>query len=380
MRLIEAGLLVFLALASNILPVFRLPRPTGPFPVGTVTQTLDGEGSLALQIWYPAAPTANAQAAPYEPATGGWRNWVFRHVRTDALQDAPLAAGTDRFPVLIYVNGWGGARWENSALMQELASHGYVVAASDQPVGVIDGIDLSTPWDTSSQIAWRRTEDAAAVKLRVQVGVARRVLDRLAALDVESGRRFAGRLDLARAGILGFSFGGATAAEAATGSRFRAVVNMDGLVFGEARRSGVKVPYLESSDDEPPLADRANSPDIAVRTLAQVQADDARQTLANLSRNGGMFLTIRGTLHPNFSDYPVLVPLRRLSGGGPVDPQRASRVIDAWVVGFFDHVFKGKELPDPAQTPEAVLEVWPAPAVKSRATIDAPAKSIVLQQ
>ena len=374
MRLIEAGLLVFLALASNILPVFRLPRPTGPFPVGTVTQTLDGEGSLAPQIWYPAAPTARARAAPYEPATSGWRNWVFRHVRTDALQDAPLAAGTDRFPVLIYVNGWDGTRWENSALMQELASHGYVVAASDQPGGVVDSTDLSTPWDTSSQIAWHRTEDVAAVKLRVQVGIARRVLDRLAALGAESGSRFARRLDPARAGILGFSFGGATAAEAATDPRFRAVVNMDGRLFGEAWRSGITVPYLELSDDGPPPADRSNP------TLAQIETSGGRQTRANLARNGGMMLTIRGTLHPNFSDYPVLVSLRRFSGGGPVDPRRAARVIDAWVVGFFDHVFKGKELPDPAQTPEAVLDVWPAPAVKSRATIDAPAKSIVLQQ
>ncbi len=381
MRLLEAGILVLLATVSGILPVFRLPHPTGPFPVGTLVDTLGGKDSPALQIWYPAAPDAGAPAAPYEPAGSGWHNRIFHEVRTGAVQGAPLAGGTERFPVLVYVNAWGGTRWENSGLMQELASHGYVVAASDQPSGMVDGIDLSTPMDISSPVRWQHSEAVAKAKLHAQVELARRVLDRLIALNGAVGGRFAGRLDPARAGLLGFSFGGATAAEAATTDpRFRAVVNLDGLLFGTAFRHGVSVPYLEFSDDEPPPAGRAHSADIAARTLAQVQEADARQTLANLQRNGGMFLTIRGTLHPNFSDYPVLVPLRRFNGAGPIDPRRAARVIGIWTVGFFDHVFRGKKLPDPAATPEALLEVWPAPLVRAEAASGAPAGSAVVQQ
>lgn len=175
-------------------------------------------------------------------------------------------------------------------------------------------------------------------------------------------------------GFWGFSFGGATAAEAAVDPRFRAVINMDGRLFGEAWRSGITVPYLELSDGEPPPDNRTNP------TLAQIETSGARQTRANLAQNGGMMLTIRGTLHPNFCDYPVLVPLRRVNGAGPIAPRRAWRVVDIWVVGFFDHVFKGKELPDPAQTPEAMLEVWPTPVVRVPSLIDAPANGIVLPQ
>lgn len=379
MRLIEIGLLLMLAALSPVLPVFRLPPPTGPLRVGT-TLLRGGVDGLAVQVWYPADPDGSAPPAVYEPGTGGWRNRIFRYVRTGAVQDAPLAAGADRFPVLIYVHAWGGTYWENSGLMQELASHGYIVAASDQPDGSVDGIELSTSMDFSSPAAWHRTEIIAAVKLRIQVEVARHVLDRLSALDAAFGGRFAGRLDLAHAGILGFSFGGATAAEAATDPRFRAVVNMDGLLFGAARQRGVTVPYLELSDDELPPAERTHSSDLAARTLAQVQAEDARLTRANLARNGGLFLTIRGTLHPNFSDYPMLVPLRRFNGAGSIGPRRAARVIDTWVVGFFDHALKGKPLPGPAASPEALLEIWPTPAVTPPAAIDARARNAALQR
>ena len=291
-----------------------------------------------------------------------------------------MAGEGGRFPVLVYVNGWGGSRWENTALMQELASHGYVVAASDQPTGVFDGVDLSGSFDTSSPAAWQRTLDIAKVKLSAQVNVAGRVLDRLVALDEEHGHPFAGRLDMTRAGIVGFSFGGATAAEAAADPRFRGVVNIDGLLFGSAKQHGVAAPYLELSDDKTPTEARDHSPTLAPRTLAQVQAEDARLTRTNIAINGGMLLTVRRALHANFSDYPLLMPLRYFTGAGPIDPLCAARVMGIWIVGFFEHALNGKPLPQSSTTPEAIVEVWARPAAISVVSTDGPANRAVLQR
>jgi dienelactone hydrolase len=71
-------------------------------------------------------------------------------------------------------------------------------------------------------------------------------LDRLAALhNGDSDRRFAHRLNLEQTGILGYSFGGAVAAQATRmDPRLEAAVNLDGRHWAEALQQGVAVPYM----------------------------------------------------------------------------------------------------------------------------------------
>jgi dienelactone hydrolase len=350
--MLRAAALLALALAAMVLPVFRLPIPTGPYAVGPVI--LDG-----VQIWYPAAPGSTGRRAPYGPDSGGIARRILRHARTAALLGAPAAPGP--FPVILYCNGWGGTAWENTALLQTLASHGYVAAAANQPTAPIGGVSITAPMDLSSPAAWAATQRIAALKLHAQTQAASDLLARLAALNTTPNTPLTARLDLTKIGALGFSFGGATAAElAATDPRIRAAVNMDGLHFGAARTQGVRVPYLEFSDDEPLTAPAGANQ--ALTTLRTIQTDDDRTTRANFARNGGTLLTITGTLHSNFTDDPLLIPWRRFTGAGPIDPHCAARIIAAWTTAFFDHAFRGAPLPNPAATPEIRLDHWPGPA------------------
>jgi dienelactone hydrolase len=364
MRIIESIVLVLLVLLSGVAPVLRLLKPTGPYPVGTTTLSMGRPDPFTVQLWYPASPSAGARRASYSPQTGGWRDRVWASVRTWAWQDAPFVAGNERFPVLIYIPGWGGDRWQNSSLLQDLASHGYVVAAADQPTGTIDGVDISSEMDFSSPNAWARTQRVIAVKLRVQIARVTQLLDELADRSAQRTIPFADRLDLDRVGTLGFSFGGATAAEASCDPRVRAVINMDGLLFGKARETGVPVPFLAFSDDTTP---DTNAPDTGGSVLASVQDADTRHLRAGLARHGGYYITILNAVHPNFSDYPILVPLRRLNGAGAIPPRNAARLIAAWTVGFFDHALKNQPLPDPSETPDILFEAWPKPEHRPRA-------------
>src|SRR6185437_8059815 len=52
-------------------------------------------------------------------------------LQTHSLQDAPVAPG--RFPIVLYNPGWHGFRNRSSFITQELASHGYIVAAISHP-------------------------------------------------------------------------------------------------------------------------------------------------------------------------------------------------------------------------------------------------------
>src|ERR1700752_893855 len=59
---IAAGVVLVLPCAgrgcfSALLPMFRLPAPTGRYPVGTRTMEVQAGGrEVVVQVWYPAAP------------------------------------------------------------------------------------------------------------------------------------------------------------------------------------------------------------------------------------------------------------------------------------------------------------------------------------
>jgi hypothetical protein len=134
-----------------------LPTPTGPYPVGTVTLTVRLDApepltpdttdrrELVVQLFYPARHTEDAELAPYMPRLEEMRRGLREHgfppfeeladrlgiygrVRTAARLEAVALAGEGPFPVLLFSPGGNVSRHWYTGLVQELASHGYVVA------------------------------------------------------------------------------------------------------------------------------------------------------------------------------------------------------------------------------------------------------------
>ena len=112
---IMAGAMVAASLVlSWALPMFKLPAPTGRYPVGTRTLYLTdpnrvemhegarpGNREVVAQLWYPAA-TAKWQKAVYRRWKETSRRSTYHAVlKTHSLQDAPMAAG--RFPVIVTI-------------------------------------------------------------------------------------------------------------------------------------------------------------------------------------------------------------------------------------------------------------------------------------
>lgn len=160
---------VSIALPS-VLPVFRFPPPTGPYAIGTLTyhwidasrvevfgtnrqgrQDRQDPRELMVQIWYPAKADPSSRRAPYmqdaDDVTSALAQihhkpaFVFGHLKyvtTNALPSAAVAEAQADYPVLMFLEGVTGFRQMNTFQVEELVSHGYIVATIDQPGAAAD--------------------------------------------------------------------------------------------------------------------------------------------------------------------------------------------------------------------------------------------------
>ena len=288
-RIALAFLLVSTVCASAQTPahLFELPAPTGKSAVGTtrwvVTDTSREEifapgkkRDIEVVAWYPAA-APSSQPAPYirdgmeevlsfaRLARLGDAFDGLAGVTTHATLDAVPASSPGRFPVILFQHGYTGLPSSHTALMEDLASHGWAVLNVIHPYeatgamladgtvvtftdeknamrsGIMDVLNEWGPEGATMEKIVAATDDAekeklmrgylAALKNTDQV-VARWTLDAKYALDhlPASGAagRIASKIDLTRLGVAGHSMGGKASIMAALADpRIRAVVAID---------------------------------------------------------------------------------------------------------------------------------------------------------
>jgi pimeloyl-ACP methyl ester carboxylesterase len=271
--------------------------------------------------------------------------------------------------VLLFGPRWAGDRTQNTALAEDLASHGYVVAAVDHPYiagrvqletdRVIDGVVALEGPDgpnasTQSRIAfWNSTLDLWAADNLF-------VLNQLAALNPTC---FHNALDTNHAGAFGHSFGGAAAFRMlGLDPRIVSAVNLDGWTFGGLDSRTTQPMMLI---DEQFVADRERDlltipPPGAIED--QLDRADNTAVESSLARFGGYRLYIRGSQHMDFSDQPLLPPLRRLQYTGPILPSRMDDILRQTVLGFFDQTLRNQPssaLTAPSSVPDVTIERWP---------------------
>jgi len=135
-------------------PVWPIPKPSGQYAVGVRTFEIsdasrkgifaakpDEPRRLLVRVWYPAGDAAGLKPAPdFNAAESeehgrvhrrGRRPAVLLHVsqsRADQFYaDAPLLPGSPpTFQTVIYSHGYTSYLNQNTALMEDWASHGYV--------------------------------------------------------------------------------------------------------------------------------------------------------------------------------------------------------------------------------------------------------------
>jgi len=300
-----------------------------------------------MRIWYPVS-------APARLAQLGSKFRLEPHCR-----DADMAHAPQPFPVLLYFGGWPGTAVNNVELIQSLVESGYVVVTRVYPPS------SERPMDFSSQAAYADTLLRADKQVRALASDVPMLIDRIIALN--EGRpvsAFAGRLATTELGIFGYSFGGAVAAQAAWAEpRIKAVLNIDGWSFGDAAVHGVRQPYLMISDDTPiPGPADLTSADLNHRFTSWLTKQDFDRLLHNFPLNGGVFVSVRGTEHADFSDRGRRSRWRDALGLPADRAGRVQKLLRTYTVSFFQAALRGVKSPllegPSAQFPEARLRRW----------------------
>jgi predicted dienelactone hydrolase len=215
----------------------------------------DDRRELIVQLWYPAKPDPSAPRALYVQDAGAlapvarllqvpestFAQWT--SLTTNAVEAAPVADDQPSYPVVIFLEGIKfGYRQQNTFQVEELASHGYIVAAIDQPyvaatVVFPDGrrAGYDSRWDPPHSAFM----DAHILYLAQDAIF---TLDQLVVLNrADPARILTGRLDLQRAGLLGMSLGGEACR---LEPRLRAGLLMDAFMPAEVVQAGLQQPTM----------------------------------------------------------------------------------------------------------------------------------------
>jgi hypothetical protein len=232
----------------------------------------------------------------------------------------------------------------DTALVEGLVSHGYVVVTMDD---TNDSPEVEFPGGrlVVGTFAYNSLADVIEAQ-QIRADDARFVLDELTVLndggnpDAEHAalpKGLAGSLDLSRVGMFGWSIGGAASAQAMHDDpRFKAAINMDGTFWGPLAQQGVDRPFLLVNGSE---ETEQNDPSIGSFLAA--------------STGPTLRLGLNNSQHPSFSDFEELIPELRptvgltacqiLSDVGSINPKTAVTDERAYIRAFFDKYLRSRD-------------------------------------
>jgi predicted dienelactone hydrolase len=337
-------------------PRLSLPAPTGPHRVGTTSLHLVDDSrtdplaptprvrELMVRLWYPDAQSRQPVAAYLTPgvnsvftdflraATGVDLPTNLLSFPTHSFQDPPALPDARR-PVVLFSHGFGVSAAINTALHEELASRGYVVAGIDHTfdAGAVEFPDGRVETQKPELPIDDLLRETRAADLRF-------VLDQLTALadghNPDAGHRplprgLAGMLDVTRVGAYGHSLGGPTVIGAMNQDpRIDAGAALDGTLRGPV---SFDRPFLMMGNQH---ERRADDPDWAA--------------FYDQLRGPRLHLVIDGAEHADLTDITVFkstIDISVVFPTGPIDGVRAVSIQRHYLSAWFDWALRGRARP-----------------------------------
>jgi hypothetical protein len=372
---------IFILLLSGLLfntgqgQTEALPKPTGKHLIGiTYLSFIDDDRKelfdnnqksnreITVKAWYPSdtafIPEPYLLKAEAEFAVKYLQfPEIFKALKTNSSRDVPLSSKENTYPILIFSHGFGEHYSQNSILMEELASHGYIVFSishhyeckfSSYPDGRFIYIDMNS---LRLQKIMQEMSNPKAMELyqkmfsanndgeRMQVFVETRkiiptgliespknwaedisfFMDQLEGINKED-EIFRGKLNLDRIGVFGMSLGGIASSEISlSDKRIKACVNIDGGIYGAALEKEIQTPtmYLNSK-----------------RFLGY------GKIFTSKSKTDCYSLSVKESDHYNFSDYSIY-PVPSISFLlGIIDGEKTIEIMNVIVLAFFNKYLK----------------------------------------
>jgi predicted dienelactone hydrolase len=277
---------------------------------------------------------------------------AMRDFAVHAQTNAPLLAGTGRFPVLIFTPGLSWLATDYSVIVEDLVSHGYIVVGYS-PVGFSDPVMFP-----DGRLVGRSLGNGASIGTDQSYIIDDAVFVLGAVRDLDRHGFLGGRIDLGRVGAFGHSIGGVTSLVlAARDTAVRAAINLDGDVMGDAREIRPHQPILLISSDLPKLDESPSDwPPKRVELVRQgIERSEKRRSdeWTNLSSQSvaAHRVRINGAQHLNFTDAALasgqtVSREARWMKFGSIDPERALTITTELVRSFFDQIFGRADVDD----------------------------------
>jgi dienelactone hydrolase len=344
-------------------PPPHLPEPTGPHPAGTASVWLTDTSrpdpwasgvnarELMVSLWYPAVPSDGRRAQYMTPAESelqltsrgitGIPPDTLSTVQTNAISDARPAGRQHSLPLVVLSPGFTNSRSTLTALAEDLASHGYVVAGIDH---TYESHATAFP---DGRVTTCLARDAPR-RDRMEQVAAGRAADVCFVLDELTGAHpawpGAGLIDPSRMGMAGHSAGGAAAiATMLADSRIRAGIDMDGSTAAPIPDEGLARPFLflgKQSNYTPGGGGAVTTlRDRKFRKGAVITWERDWELLTGWKR----WLVVAGAVHASFTDLALLADQTGIiDTGAGLSGARSLDITRAYVRAFFDQHLRGK--------------------------------------
>lgn len=378
MKRITMALLVLAATLNFCLAQPKLlPKPSGDFFVGfdylcftdssrkeLFDNNLEKYREITVKAWYPT-DMGPSNTAPYFYNSDIIIKYfdfpeIFGEIKTNSSQAVSLSQKEEIYPVLIFNHGWGEHFAQNTILMEELASFGYVVFSiahhyeckfTFYPDGNVLTIDMNS--NRFLQIMQEQQKPEAMELIYKMLGLdkideQKQILidqsnvlpillkespkywaddisffiDKLEMINTDN-ELFKDKLDLEKIGVFGMSMGGIAANEICiSDSRVKAGINLDGGLLGSEIDSKIQSPFMFLNSR---------------RYLGYGELFTSRIT------KDGYSLSVRNSDHYNFTDYSIY-KIQNLSFLlGTIEGNKTIEIMNNLVLAFFDKYLKEKK-------------------------------------
>ena len=347
------------------IPFNEVPKPTGDRNIGTesvelididrlewFTEDPQDLRKIMIQIWYPTDDLdgekesyidygelrieALASQFDYSP-------FLFKKlidVETNSIKKAEPSTQSS-FPLVIFSHGLGGNRTQNTIMIEELTSHGYVVIAIehayDANISIFNNGDVA---DYRSGINYQRRntqkitpEEFWAIRLPQLETRAKDVSYIIDQLELGNlPENIINIIDLDNIGVFGHSFGGATSIYSTYNDhRIDACINLDGwmvVVPDEIVDNGINRNFMY---------------------LGQEQWDEKLnyQKLDKFikSNTKSSKILIPNTTHYDFSDTPHMSKAAKfLNKSGKVKSKNLKNLLNELIISFFNQNLKNQKI------------------------------------
>ena len=348
-----------------------LQKPTGKYFVGVTylsfvdstrkelfDNTQDSNREITIKAWYPSDTESNPEPYLLKAEAEFAMKYlqfpqIYKDLITNSSRDVPLSFNENTYPILIFSHGFGEHYAQNSILMEELASHGYIIFSishhyeckfSSYPDGRFIYIDMNSPRlqkimqemsNPKAMELYQKMFSASNDEERMQVLVETSeiiptgltespkywaedisfFMDQLEGIN-KKDKIFREKLNFDRIGVFGMSLGGIASGEISLlDKRIKACVNIDGGIYGATLEKEIQIPtmFLNSK-----------------RFLGY------GNIFTNKSKTDCYSLSVKESDHYNFSDYSVYPVPAINSLLGSINGEKTIEIMNAFVLGFFD--------------------------------------------